>query len=155
MSYRKGSSRGNAIHGCSGCPGFESRAEDRLIWLMFERFPQYIRANAETESGSGYNFIHSSMTLQPFISVIFFTQTVGLHGRVISPSQGRYLHTELQRQNKRAQTSMPLSGIRTHDPSVRTSADSSCLRPRGYCDRLASERAKTVHASDRAATVTG
>jgi hypothetical protein len=28
-----------------------------------------------------------------------------------------------------------LSGIRAHDPSVRTSEDSSCLRPRGQCDR--------------------
>jgi hypothetical protein len=28
-----------------------------------------------------------------------------------------------------------LSGIRTHDPSVRVSEDSSCLRRRGYCDR--------------------
>jgi hypothetical protein len=29
-----------------------------------------------------------------------------------------------------------LSGIRAHDPSVRASEDSSCLRPGGYCDRL-------------------
>jgi hypothetical protein len=29
-----------------------------------------------------------------------------------------------------------LNGIRTHDPSVRASEDSSCLRPRGHCDRL-------------------
>jgi hypothetical protein len=28
-----------------------------------------------------------------------------------------------------------LSGILTHDPSVRASEDSSCLRPRGHCDR--------------------
>jgi hypothetical protein len=28
------------------------------------------------------------------------------------------------------------NGIRTHDPSVRVSKDSSYLRPRGYCDRL-------------------
>jgi hypothetical protein len=28
-----------------------------------------------------------------------------------------------------------LSGIRTHDPNVRASEDSSCLRPRGRCDR--------------------
>jgi hypothetical protein len=28
-----------------------------------------------------------------------------------------------------------LSGIRTHDPSVRASEDSSCIRPRGHCDR--------------------
>jgi hypothetical protein len=48
-----------------------------------------------------------------------------------------------------------LSGIRTHDPSVRASEDSSCIRQRGHCDRLASERAKTVHALDSAATVTG
>jgi hypothetical protein len=27
------------------------------------------------------------------------------------------------------------SSIRTHDPSVRAREDSSCLRPRGYCDR--------------------
>jgi hypothetical protein len=27
------------------------------------------------------------------------------------------------------------SGIRTHDPSVRASEDSSCLRPHGHCDR--------------------
>jgi hypothetical protein len=31
-----------------------------------------------------------------------------------------------------------LSRIRTHDPSVRSSEDSSCLRPRGHCDRLRS-----------------
>jgi hypothetical protein len=34
------------------------------------------------------------------------------------------------------QTSMLLSGIRSHDPSVRTSEDSSCLRPLGHCDQL-------------------
>jgi hypothetical protein len=28
-----------------------------------------------------------------------------------------------------------LSGIRTHDPSVPAKEDSSCLRPRGHCDR--------------------
>jgi hypothetical protein len=28
-----------------------------------------------------------------------------------------------------------LSGIRTHDPSVREGEDISCLRPRGHCDR--------------------
>jgi hypothetical protein len=28
-----------------------------------------------------------------------------------------------------------LSGIRTHDLSVRASEGSSCLTPRGYCDR--------------------
>jgi hypothetical protein len=31
-----------------------------------------------------------------------------------------------------------LSAIRAHDPSVRESEDSSCLRMRGHCDRLRS-----------------
>jgi hypothetical protein len=39
--------------------------------------------------------------------------------------------------------------------SVRASEDSSCLRPLDYRDRLASERAKTVHALDRSTIVTG
>jgi hypothetical protein len=61
-----------------------------------------------------------------------FLQTVGLFGRVISPSQGRYLHTG---QRIHTPNTHALSGIRTHDPGVRASEDSSCLRPRG-CDRL-------------------
>jgi hypothetical protein len=28
-----------------------------------------------------------------------------------------------------------LTGIRTHDPSFLAGEDSSCLRPRGHCDR--------------------
>jgi hypothetical protein len=38
----------------------------------------------------------------------------------------QYMHTDIQ----------ALSGIRTHDPSVRASEDSSCLRRRGHCDRF-------------------
>jgi hypothetical protein len=42
-----------------------------------------------------------------------------------------------QTQNKRIHTPNihALSGIRTHDPSVRAREDSSYLRPRSYCDR--------------------
>jgi hypothetical protein len=60
-----------------------------------------------------------------------FSQTVVLLGRVISPSQGRYLHTAQHRHRINAHTPnfLALSGIRTHDPSVRASKDSSCLRP--------------------------
>jgi hypothetical protein len=43
-----------------------------------------------------------------------------------TPTQNKHIHTP----NIHA-----LSGIRTHDPNVRTSEDSSCLRPLGYCDR--------------------
>jgi hypothetical protein len=44
-------------------------------------------------------------------------------------------HRATQIQNKCIHTPniYALSGIRTHDPSVRTSEGSSCLRPRGYC----------------------
>jgi hypothetical protein len=86
-----------------------------------------------------------------------YTQLVGFIGRVIGPSQGLYLNTgqHQHRINTHTPNIHTQNGIRTHDHSVRVSEDSSCLRPRGYCDRLAFERAKTVHASDRSATVTG
>jgi hypothetical protein len=61
-----------------------------------------------------------------------FSQMVGLLGRVISPSQGRYLNKGQRKQNERIHTHTPnihaLSGIRTHNSSVRASEDSSCLR---------------------------
>jgi FAD synthase len=83
------------------------------------------------------------MALQSFVGPwpllqfrnLFFTQTVGLLGRVISPSQGRYLHTEQHKQNKHTQTSMLRVGF---EPTIQ-----------------AFERAKTVHTLDRAATVIG
>jgi hypothetical protein len=85
------------------------------------------------------------LALQPFVGPwpllqfhYFFTQTVGLLGRVISPSQGLYLHTGQHKHRINVYTNIhALIGIRTHDPSVRASEDSSCLRPRGHCDRLA------------------
>jgi hypothetical protein len=69
--------------------------------------------------------------------LIHFPQTVGLLRRVISPSQGRYLNTRQHKHRVSAYTPNihALSWIRTHDPSVRASEDSSCLRPRGYCHR--------------------
>jgi hypothetical protein len=73
-----------------------------------------------------------------FSSVINFPR---LLGRVISPSHGVYLNTGQHRHRISAYTHTHTpnihasSGIRTHDPSVRANEDSSCLRPRGYCDR--------------------
>jgi hypothetical protein len=63
-----------------------------------------------------------------------YAQSVGLLGRVISPLQGCYLHTEQHKQNKRTDRHASI-GIRTHDLSVRAGEDSSCLRPRGHLDR--------------------
>jgi hypothetical protein len=56
----------------------------------------------------------------------------------MSPSQGLCLHTGQYKQRIKAQNTdiHALSWIRTHDPSVRASEDSLCLRQRGYCDRL-------------------
>jgi hypothetical protein len=80
------------------------------------------------------------VALQPFVGPWpllqfrnLFTQTVRLLGRVISPSQGRYLHTGQYKRRINAHTDIHASsGIRTPDPCVRTSEDSSCLRPLSY-----------------------
>jgi hypothetical protein len=57
-----------------------------------------------------------------------FSQTVELLGRVISPSQARYVNTATRTQNKLIHTPNinSLSGIRTHDPRVRASEGSAC-----------------------------
>jgi hypothetical protein len=72
------------------------------------------------------------MALQPFVGPWshiqfrnFVIQTVGLLGRVISPSECRYLHLDIH----------AYSGIRTNDPSARASEEISCLRPLDHCDR--------------------
>jgi hypothetical protein len=66
-----------------------------------------------------------------------YTHSVGLLGRGISPSQGRYLHREQHkhRTNSHNTDIHAFSGIRIHDPSVRVSKDSLCLRRRGQCDQ--------------------
>jgi hypothetical protein len=84
------------------------------------------------------------MALQPFVgpwplfSVSWsYTHSVGPLGCGISPSQGVFLRTEQHKHNTNAHNTNihALSGIRAHDPSVRASEDSSCLRPRGHRDR--------------------
>jgi hypothetical protein len=56
---------------------------------------------------------------------------------VISPSQGRYLYTGQNKHRINAHTDIhALSGIRTQDPGVRASEDSSFFRPRGGRERL-------------------
>jgi hypothetical protein len=62
-----------------------------------------------------------------------YTQLVELLWRGISPSQVLYLHTEQHKDGINAHNTdiHVLSGIRTHDHSVRANEDSSCLRLRG------------------------
>jgi hypothetical protein len=74
------------------------------------------------------------MVLQIFVEpwlllsfVIFFTQSLRLLRRGISPSQGRYLHTG-QHETESTHTDInALSRIRTHDLSVRANQDGSCV----------------------------
>jgi hypothetical protein len=82
------------------------------------------------------------MALQPFcwalpaFSVSWSsTKSVGLIGLGISPSQGRYLHTEQHKQNKLTETFIPWVGFEPTIPAF--------------------ELAKTVHSLDRAATAIG
>jgi hypothetical protein len=101
------------------------------------------------------SLIRSSMALQPFVGPWpllqfrnHFSQTVGLLGRVISPSQDRYLHTGQRKHRINAHTDIHISsGIRTHDPSVRANEDSSRLRPR--CHRDGRSRSSLLYNSSR------
>jgi hypothetical protein len=91
-----------------------------------------------------HSFIHKwlySPSLGPglfFTFVIFFlTQTVGLLGQLISPSQGHYLNTRQHKHRTNAHTDIhALNGIRTHDPRVRASENSTYLNPCSHRDRL-------------------
>jgi hypothetical protein len=64
-----------------------------------------------------------------FFSFLIYTQSVGLFGRGISPSQGRNLHTKQHKHRINTQDIHASSGIRTHDLSVRAGEHSSCFRP--------------------------
>jgi hypothetical protein len=92
------------------------------------------------------------MKLSDSLQLLDLGQSVGLLGRVISSPQGLYLNANTDKRTHNTNTKHPCS---EWDSNTRSRRQRERLRPRGYCDRLASERAKTVHALDRAATVTG
>jgi hypothetical protein len=58
-------------------------------------------------------------------------------GRIISPSQSPLPTQDNTTYKHKRQTSMPLSGIQTRDPSNQVAAH-LCLKPRGHRDRLVS-----------------
>jgi hypothetical protein len=84
------------------------------------------------------------MALQPFLGPWpFFSflilYTVGRTPWTEDRSVSRPLPTPEEHKhgiNARNTDIHALSEIRTQDPSVRASEDSSCLRPHGHCDRL-------------------
>jgi hypothetical protein len=86
-----------------------------------------------------FHWLYSPLGPWPlFFSFMIILQTVGLLGRVINSSQGLYLNTGQHRHRINTythETSMPCVGFENTIP--------------------ASKRAKTIHALDRSATVTG
>jgi hypothetical protein len=76
------------------------------------------------------------MDLGRFFSFLIHTQSIELIGGGLSPSQGRYLHTEQHKHRTNAQRHPCLEWDSNHDPSVRAWTE-------------------TVHALDRAATGIG
>jgi hypothetical protein len=77
---------------------------------MFIKFSSTAYANSEQLiiNLSLYDSTALLLDLGRFSVSLSFTQSVGLLGQAISPSQGRYL---TQTQNKRTQTSMPQVGF--------------------------------------------
>jgi hypothetical protein len=65
-------------------------------------------------------------------SFLIYTQSVGLLGRGISPSQGRYLHTKQHKHNINAHKHPCL--VWDWNPRSHRSSERS-LRLRGHCDR--------------------
>jgi hypothetical protein len=122
-------------------------------WQYFSLLPHILRLNLCYWIKSEEKYFVSKISFQYFFSMAlpthsgpkpliqfrnYFSQTVGLLGRVIRPSQGPYLNSGQHKHRINAythQTSMPWVGF---EPTI-----------------PASERAKIVHALDRKATVTG
>jgi hypothetical protein len=74
----------------------------------------------------------STTLLGPWLVFQFldlFTQSVGLFGQGISPSQGGYLHTGQYKQNKRTQKSMPQVGFELTIPVF---GQAKTFRARGF-----------------------
>jgi hypothetical protein len=84
--------------------------------------------------------VHFPSSLLPLWSIgmisqfLDHSQTVGLLGRVISSSHGLCLNTETRTPTHTSNIQV-LSGSGTHDPVLRASEDSACLRLLGYRDR--------------------
>jgi hypothetical protein len=120
---------------------------DGMVWIGLDWFgSEYGPVEGSCEHGNepsaSIKFL-SSCTIDSFSrraqlheSWWIYTQSVGLIRGGISPSQDRYLHTEQHEHRINAHNTdiHALSGIRTHDPSVRAGEDSSCLRQRGHSD---------------------
>jgi hypothetical protein len=128
---------------CFNCGRFMKAASYEYLFVYASRYTRRFSVSAVPSDKqrrvlpSGIQCrVCLSMALQPFVDLsrffsFLFLYTVGrLLGRWISPSQGRYLLTEQHKHRTNAHTSMPRVGFEPTIPVF--------------------ERAKTVHALDRA-----
>jgi hypothetical protein len=100
-----------------------------------------LRLSCVLHGGLCYNLFFFSLAPQPpwaLASAFSFMIILWTSDQLVARPLPK--HRTTQTQNKRIHTPNvhALSGIRTHDPSVRASEESSCLRPLGYCDWLQS-----------------
>jgi hypothetical protein len=65
----------------------------------------------------------------------FFSFLISLDLRSAHRKAGTYTQNNYKHRINAHTDIHALSGIRTHDPSVRAGEDSSCLSPRDHCDR--------------------
>jgi hypothetical protein len=127
--------RENFVQACSK---ILSKVEGLAIILKGDTLQEAVVlfANAEDEIILHLLFVIGPLAYShqnKFGTVDLYRQSVGLLEWGIGLSQGRKDTTNTEE----TQTDMHASsGVRTHNPSVRSSEDSSCLRPRGHCDRL-------------------
>jgi hypothetical protein len=85
-----------------------------------------------------HSFIHSSVSLQPFVGpwrLLQFRNLFYTDGRTPWTGDQPVARPLPTHKTTQTQSSMPLNGIRTHDLSIRASEDSSCLGPRGQRNR--------------------
>jgi hypothetical protein len=94
---RTGWSRGHVPYSCSGDSRLKSGWSSVLLLSIY----------------SCCSHLEHRASVKRFVSLQFLNlrQSVGLLGREISPSQGRYLNRTTKTQKKRRQTSMPRVGF--------------------------------------------
>jgi hypothetical protein len=99
----------------------------RTSFILFER--RLIAWHLSRFSSKSYYYYYCwaavCWNLSAFSVFWSYTQSAGLLGLGISPSQGHYLHTEQHKHKINAHNIdiHALNGIRTHDPSFRASED--------------------------------
>jgi hypothetical protein len=87
--------------------------------------PIYVSINGST----------ALVDLGRFFSLLIYTQSIGLLGRGISPSQGRYLHTEQHKNRVNPHRHSCFDWDSNPQSQCSRKRRRSCLRPSDHCDR--------------------